>query len=362
MPARPNDRLENERLRQEAQQEEAQQEVRHNEHSDHENVAETPDNTKLFYEKLLPQAKENHKKNQRFLRTGIIWLFALPIILFIIRNMTNGNKIAFLIIWIIGMFIIAAFLIIVAYQDEALQESLDELQEYVPEVEENQLGRLKLIYPPEELEWLEDIDHEFIRETLKQEHKMPPLETIMAGHDARAVVAAEPEIEVPVVVAAEPEIEVPVVAAAEPEIEVPVVVAAEPEIEVPVVVAAEPEIEVPVVAAAEPEIEVPVVVAAEPEIEVPVVVAAEPEIEVPVVVEAEPEIEALQLEPEKPAEKRAKSELIDKISEEYKLELEAMGPEKRKPDSGKWVTEDAELMWKHINDQTFDNKGGTGDA
>jgi hypothetical protein len=263
--------------------------------------------------------------------------------------MTNGNKIAFLIIWIIGMFIIAAFLIIVAYQDEALQESLDELQEYVPEVEENQLGRLKLIYPPEELEWLEDIDHEFIRETLKQEHKMPPLETIMAGRDARTVKA-------------EPEIEVPVVEAAEPEIEVPVVEAAEPEIEVPVVEVAEPEIEVPVVEVAEPEIEVPVVEVAEPEVEVPVVEVAEPEIEVPVVEVAEPEIEVLELEPEEPVEKRAKSELIDKISQEYKRELEAMGLEKRKPDSGRWVTEDAELMWQHINDQTFDNKGGTGDA
>jgi hypothetical protein len=94
---------------------------------------------------------------------------------------------------------------------------------------------------------------------------------------------------------------------------------------------------------------------AEPEIEVPVVEVAEPEIEVPVVEVVEPE-------PEVPVTKKVKSELIEKISEEYRLELEAMEPENIKRDNGKWVTEDAELMWQHINDQTFDNKGGTGDA
>jgi hypothetical protein len=189
MPARPSDRLENERIRQEAQAQEAPR----GGHSSHENVVETPDNTKLFYEKLLPLAQSSHKKNQRFLRTGIIWLFALPVILYIIRTMTNGNKIAFLIIWIVGMFIIASFLIIVAYQDETLQQNLDELQEYVPEVEDNQLGRLKLLYPPEELEWLEDIDHELILETLKQEHKLPPLEAIMPGHEVTVIETVESE-------------------------------------------------------------------------------------------------------------------------------------------------------------------------
>jgi hypothetical protein len=315
MPARPNDRLENERQRQETRQ----QEKRRGEHSSHENVVETPDNTKLFYDKLLPLAQTNHKKNQRFLRAGIIWLFALPVILFTIRHMTGGNKIAFLIAWIIGMFIIASFLIIVAYQDEVLQRSLDELQEYVPEVEENQLGRLKLIYPPEELEWIEDIDRQLIIDTLKQEHRLPPLESILPGHETTETKPVKPE---------------------------PVV---------PVTVEAEPEIVVPVIVEAEPEIVVPATVEAEPEIVVPVTVEVEPETVTPVTVEAEPK-------PEVTAAAKAKSELIEKISEEYRLELEALEPEKTKPDGGKWVTESAELMWQHINDQTFNDKGGTGDA
>jgi hypothetical protein len=315
MPARHNDRLENERQRQETRQ----QEKRRGEHSSHENVVETPDNTKLFYDKLLPLAQTNHKKNQRFLRTGIIWLFALPVILFTIRHMTGGNKIAFLIAWIIGMFIIASFLIIVAYQDEVLQRSLDELQEYVPEVEENQLGRLKLIYPPEELEWIEDIDRQLIIDTLKQEHRLPPLESILPGHETTETKPVKPE---------------------------PVV---------PVAVEAEPEIVVPATVEAEPEIVVPVTVEVEPEIIVPVAVEAEPEIVVPATVDEEPK-------PEMTAAAKAKSELIEKISEEYRLELEAMEPDKLKPDGGKWVTESAELMWQHINDQTFNDKGGTGDA
>lgn len=105
-------------------------------------VAQTAGNTRLFYEKLLPAAEDSHLKNQRRLRSGVVWLFVLPILLLIIRNMTDSSKIAFLILWIIGMFLIAAFLVFVAYMDDELQKNLSELQTYVPGAEPEELGNL----------------------------------------------------------------------------------------------------------------------------------------------------------------------------------------------------------------------------
>lgn len=125
-------------------------------------VPQTPDNTWIFYEKLLPLAQRSHKLNQRRMHTGVVWLFALPVLLYIVRNLTDSSKIAFLILWIVGMFLIAAFLVMVAYQDDELQKNLDELQDYVPDAEETKLGKLMLV-SPESNRWMEESTMQLLR-------------------------------------------------------------------------------------------------------------------------------------------------------------------------------------------------------
>lgn len=125
-------------------------------------VPQTPGNTRIFYEKLLPLARRSHEMNQRRMHTGVIWLFVLPVLLYIIRNLTDSSKIAFLIIWIVGMFLIAAFLVMVAYQDDELQKNLDELQDYVPDAEETKLGKLMLL-SPESNRWMEESTGQLLR-------------------------------------------------------------------------------------------------------------------------------------------------------------------------------------------------------
>lgn len=125
-------------------------------------VPQTPGNTRIFYEKLLPLARRSHEMNQRRMHTGVIWLFVLPVLLYIIRNLTDSSKIAFLIIWIVGMFLIAAFLVMVAYQDDELQKNLDELQDYVPDAEETKLGKLMLV-SPESNRWMEESTGQLLR-------------------------------------------------------------------------------------------------------------------------------------------------------------------------------------------------------
>ena len=80
--------------------------------------------------------------DQRGLRVGVVWLLVLPILLLVIRRLTDSNKVAFLIIWIIGMFIIAAALIFVAYADHELKRFLEDAKQYVPEASETELDKL----------------------------------------------------------------------------------------------------------------------------------------------------------------------------------------------------------------------------
>lgn len=97
---------------------------------------------RLYYEKLLPYAEEQHRGNQRALHTGVGWLFALPVVLLVIQKLTGSSKIAILLAWIAGMFIIAAALIHISFADYELQKYLKDLTTMVPEVENADLGSL----------------------------------------------------------------------------------------------------------------------------------------------------------------------------------------------------------------------------
>lgn len=95
-------------------------------------------------DQLIQFAEKSHELNRRRMKNGVIWLFVLPVLLYIVRVMTDSSKIAFLIIWILGMFIISAFLVLVAYTDNDLQENLHKLQQQIPSAEELNWAKLGL--------------------------------------------------------------------------------------------------------------------------------------------------------------------------------------------------------------------------
>ena len=53
----------------------------------------------LFEESLLPMVERMHRITQHGLRAGVIWLLLLPVLLAVIRRLTDSSKIAFLIIF-----------------------------------------------------------------------------------------------------------------------------------------------------------------------------------------------------------------------------------------------------------------------
>ena len=91
------------------------------------NVKVRESNTDVLYGKLLMYAEQRHQDNKRRIRHGLISLFVIPFVLLVIMLLTDSSRIVFLLIWIFCMFIVAAFLIFIAYFDNQLQATLNEL-------------------------------------------------------------------------------------------------------------------------------------------------------------------------------------------------------------------------------------------
>ena len=76
------------------------------------------------YTDLSSYAKEVHEKNRKRIRASGIVLLILPIVLGLIRWMTDSDKFTFLIIWVMCMFVLSAYLVSVEYMDHVLQKRL----------------------------------------------------------------------------------------------------------------------------------------------------------------------------------------------------------------------------------------------
>lgn len=75
-------------------------------------------------ERLTRYSSEEHVKNRKRIRAGIIAMILLPFILGFIRWMTQSDKVLFLIIWVFCMFIIAVYLIGTEYFDYVMQKTI----------------------------------------------------------------------------------------------------------------------------------------------------------------------------------------------------------------------------------------------
>ena len=84
------------------------------------------ENKDLIFEKIIAYEKSLHKKNQKRIKTGIQVLLIIPLIFLTIMFRMESNKVIFLALWIISLFVIALYLIFVEYMDYELQVKLRE--------------------------------------------------------------------------------------------------------------------------------------------------------------------------------------------------------------------------------------------
>ena len=73
-----------------------------------------------LYSQLLERGLDMHVNNKKRIKVGLILLVILPVILEIIRRLTESDKIFFLIIWVFCMFITCIYLISIEYIDDSI--------------------------------------------------------------------------------------------------------------------------------------------------------------------------------------------------------------------------------------------------
>ena len=82
-----------------------------------------------LYSRLLERGETMHANNKKRIRVGLILLGLLPVILIIIRLLTDSDRVVFLIIWVLCMFAICTYLISIEFIDDSLRKTLEEVTE-----------------------------------------------------------------------------------------------------------------------------------------------------------------------------------------------------------------------------------------
>ena len=70
-----------------------------------------------MYDILLDYEQKIHLKNQKRIRIGLKCLIIIPLIFLAMLFWTGSSKTIFLVLWIVSLFILAAYLVFVEYSD-----------------------------------------------------------------------------------------------------------------------------------------------------------------------------------------------------------------------------------------------------
>lgn len=92
-------------------------------------------NYEEIFEKVLNYEQTQHEKNVKRIRVGLKCIWIVPLIFLALLFFTGSNKVIFLILWIVSLFVISAYLIVVEYSDYNLQEKIMELKGEEGEIE-----------------------------------------------------------------------------------------------------------------------------------------------------------------------------------------------------------------------------------
>lgn len=83
------------------------------------------DRYEKLYAELLTQTELLHQSNKRRIRRGLWGLLAMPVGLAVLLWLTNSSRIVFLLVWVLGMFLLSAYLITVEYLDHKVMRAME---------------------------------------------------------------------------------------------------------------------------------------------------------------------------------------------------------------------------------------------
>jgi len=94
-------------------------------------------NYEELYGRLFGRAEKLHGSNQKRIRIGLIFLLVFSVAMILIRWLTDSDRVVFLVLWVIGMFVTSIYLISIEYIDSSVQKTIEEVTE-----QEMELGEL----------------------------------------------------------------------------------------------------------------------------------------------------------------------------------------------------------------------------
>ena len=86
------------------------------------------DKYRKAYNMVIEYEKKAHRKNQKRIAVGLKLIIIIPLIFLALLFFTGSSKVIFLILWIVSLFILAAYLITVEYMDYNLMERMAKLR------------------------------------------------------------------------------------------------------------------------------------------------------------------------------------------------------------------------------------------
>jgi len=82
-----------------------------------------------LYNRLLERGMALHENNKKRIRNGLISLAVFSVLMIIVRMITNSDRVVFMILWVIGMFVISIYLISVEYIDDSIRKTLEDVSD-----------------------------------------------------------------------------------------------------------------------------------------------------------------------------------------------------------------------------------------
>ena len=82
-----------------------------------------------LYNRLLDRGLALHENNKKRIRIGLIFLAVFTVLMILIRLITNSDRVVFMILWVVGMFVISIYLISVEYIDDSIRKTLEDVSE-----------------------------------------------------------------------------------------------------------------------------------------------------------------------------------------------------------------------------------------
>ena len=82
-----------------------------------------------LYNRLLERGVALHENNKKRIRAGLIFLIVFTVLMILIRLITDSDRVVFMILWVVGMFVASIYLISVEYIDDSIRKTLEDVSE-----------------------------------------------------------------------------------------------------------------------------------------------------------------------------------------------------------------------------------------